>query len=122
MLTLHIVALCQAYQLSNSWATFNLENVNLLSNPNVNPKNEVAYKKNRLCENITLFIRVGNPKLAEKLSKDPNKVINSLHLTKPPHKQLYAKYLYFLLQITVHIENVTLWNSDSDWEAITHLF
>ena len=32
--------------LSNNEATFNLENVNLLSNPNVNPKNGVAYKKN----------------------------------------------------------------------------
>ena len=31
--------------LSNSKATFNLENVNLLRNPNVNPKNGVAYKK-----------------------------------------------------------------------------
>ena len=31
--------------LSNSKATFNLENVNLLNNPNVNPKNGVAYKK-----------------------------------------------------------------------------
>ena len=27
-------------------SNFNLENVNLLSNPNVNPKNGVAYKKN----------------------------------------------------------------------------
>ena len=34
--------------LSNSQATFNLENVNLLGNPNVNPKNRVAYKKNRV--------------------------------------------------------------------------
>ena len=32
--------------LSNYEATFNLENVNLLSNPNVNPKNRVAYEKN----------------------------------------------------------------------------
>ena len=31
--------------LSNTEATFNLANVNLLSNPNVNPKNGVAYKK-----------------------------------------------------------------------------
>ena len=28
--------------LSNYEATFNLENINLLSNPNVNPKNRVA--------------------------------------------------------------------------------
>ena len=32
--------------LSNSKETFNIENVNLLSNPNPNPKNGVAYKKN----------------------------------------------------------------------------
>ena len=32
--------------LSSSKATFNLENVNLVSNPNVNLKNGVAYKKN----------------------------------------------------------------------------
>ena len=31
--------------LTNYLATFNLENVNLLSKPNVNPKNRVAYKK-----------------------------------------------------------------------------
>ena len=31
--------------LSNSLATFNLENVNLLSNPNVNPKMELLIKK-----------------------------------------------------------------------------
>ena len=31
--------------LSNYLATFNLENVNLLSNPNVNLRNGVAYKK-----------------------------------------------------------------------------
>ena len=31
--------------LSNSFATFSLENVNLLSNPNVNPKNGIAYIK-----------------------------------------------------------------------------
>ena len=31
--------------LSNSQATFNLEHINLLSNPKVNPKNGVAYKK-----------------------------------------------------------------------------
>ena len=31
---------------SNYLATLNLENVNLLSKPNVNPKNGVAYKKN----------------------------------------------------------------------------
>ena len=31
--------------LSNSYATFNLENLNLLSNPNINSKNGVAYKK-----------------------------------------------------------------------------
>ena len=30
-------------KLSNSWATFNLENGNFLSNPNINPKNGVAY-------------------------------------------------------------------------------
>ena len=30
---------------SNYLATLNLENVNLLSKPNVNPKNGVAYKK-----------------------------------------------------------------------------
>ena len=30
---------------SNSKANFNLENVNLLDNANVNPKNGVAYKK-----------------------------------------------------------------------------
>ena len=29
-------------------ATFNLENVNLLSNPNVNPQNGVDYKKKRV--------------------------------------------------------------------------
>ena len=34
--------------LSNSYATFNLENVNLLSNPSVNPQNGVAYKKKRV--------------------------------------------------------------------------
>ena len=28
-------------------SNFNLENVNLLSNLNINPKNEVAYKKTR---------------------------------------------------------------------------
>ena len=32
--------------LSNSWATFNLENVNLLSNPTFTFKNGVTYKKN----------------------------------------------------------------------------
>ena len=32
--------------LSNSYRTFNLENVNLLSNPNINPKSGIAYKKN----------------------------------------------------------------------------
>ena len=32
--------------LSNFQATFNLENVNLLSNPNVNPLNVVAKKNN----------------------------------------------------------------------------
>ena len=31
--------------LSNSSAAVNLENVNLLSNPNLSPKNGVAYKK-----------------------------------------------------------------------------
>ena len=31
--------------LSNSLATFNLENVNLLSNLNINPEDGVAYKK-----------------------------------------------------------------------------
>ena len=30
--------------LSNSYATLNLENVNLLSNPNINPQNGVANK------------------------------------------------------------------------------
>ena len=37
--------LCLWKLLSNSYATFNLENVNLLSDPNVNPENGVAYKK-----------------------------------------------------------------------------
>ena len=32
--------------LSNSKATVNLENVNSLSNPNVKPQNEVAFKRN----------------------------------------------------------------------------
>ena len=31
--------------LSNYYVTFKLENVNLLSNPDVNPKNGVAFKK-----------------------------------------------------------------------------
>ena len=31
--------------LSNSLQTFNLENVNLLSNLNINPKNGIAYKE-----------------------------------------------------------------------------
>ena len=34
--------------LSNFKATFNLENVNLLSNHNVNPKNGVAYKNKKV--------------------------------------------------------------------------
>ena len=41
--------------LSNSQATFNLENVNFPSNPNVNSKNGVAYKKecrNRLVSKL----------------------------------------------------------------------
>ena len=33
--------------LSNPQATFNLGNVNLLSNPNINPKDGVAYNKNK---------------------------------------------------------------------------
>ena len=37
--------LCLGKLLSNSEATFNLENVNLLSNPNDNPQIGVAYKK-----------------------------------------------------------------------------
>ena len=41
--------------LSNSQATFNLENVNLLSNPNVNPKNGVAYKKTCVTKEIIKF-------------------------------------------------------------------
>ena len=36
--------------LRNSQATFNLENVNLLSNPNVNPQNGVAYIKKRVLD------------------------------------------------------------------------
>ena len=38
---------CQRLQkfLSNSYAFFQLENLNFLSNPNVNPKIGVAYKK-----------------------------------------------------------------------------
>ena len=50
LLILQIVAfmtgLSKRKLLSNYWATFNLVNVNLLGNPNVNPKNGVAYKKN----------------------------------------------------------------------------
>ena len=39
--------------LSNSSATFNLENVSLLSNPNFNSKNGVAYKKT--CSSLVLL-------------------------------------------------------------------
>ena len=51
MLILHIVGGFYARPikveklLSNSLAAFNLENVNLLSNLNINPKNRVVYKK-----------------------------------------------------------------------------
>ena len=49
LLILQIVAfmtgLSKRKLLSNYWATFNLVNVNLLGNPNVNPKNGAAYKK-----------------------------------------------------------------------------
>ena len=51
MIILHIVAFMS---LLSEWkiakqllSNFNLENVNLLSNLNINPKNEVAYKKTR---------------------------------------------------------------------------
>ena len=48
LLILHIVifmpGLSKWKLLSNYSATFNLENINLQSNPNVNPKNQVAYK------------------------------------------------------------------------------
>ena len=42
--------------LSNSYATFNLETVTLLSNPNINPKNGVTYKKNLYWEFVLSFI------------------------------------------------------------------
>ena len=38
-------------QLLLSWPTFNLENVNLLTNPNINPKNGVVYWKNMYVQN-----------------------------------------------------------------------
>ena len=31
--------------IGNCWATFNLENVNFQSNPNLTPKNGVSYEK-----------------------------------------------------------------------------
>ena len=47
--------------LSNSQATFNLENVNWLSNSNVNPKNGVAYKRKNvyllLLTNLLIHLR-----------------------------------------------------------------
>ena len=46
---LHILAfslgLSKRKVLSNSYATFNIENVNMLGNPNINPMNGVAYIK-----------------------------------------------------------------------------
>ena len=38
--------------LGNYLATFNFENVNLLSNPNVKPQNVVGYKRKRVLESI----------------------------------------------------------------------
>ena len=43
---INVIGLLKFWKLlSNSKATFNLENVNLLSNPNVNSSNGVAFKK-----------------------------------------------------------------------------
>ena len=56
LLILHIVifmpGLSKRKLLSNYSATFNLGNTNLLSNPNVNPKNQVAYK-NKIFQGFT---------------------------------------------------------------------
>ena len=41
--------------LSNSSATFNLEDVSLLSNPNVKSQNGVAYKKSRVNRKIKRY-------------------------------------------------------------------
>ena len=59
LLILQIVAfmtgLSKRKLLNNYWATLNLVNVNLLSNPNVNPKNGVAYKNNMKCQIAKIF-------------------------------------------------------------------
>ena len=47
--------------LSNYQATFNLEKVNLLSNPNVNPKNGVAYEKMCKSNNSQNFLNIQEP-------------------------------------------------------------
>ena len=48
--------------LSNSAVTFNVENVNLLSNPNVKPENGVAYIK-KMCLEMEHWFEMGYDKI-----------------------------------------------------------
>ena len=75
--------------LSNSEATFNLENENLLSNPNGNSKNGVAFEKKKV--------------YLQYLRKEVRNGVHFLHADK--HQSFYKLASSFLMEVVRHVQS-----------------